>query len=1427
MKKKSLLIKINMIIIAVAMVLLPRLIVLGQENFASDYSQNEFSEDEGFDSGDANCICQSESGYIWIGTDSGLYRYDGSEFVLISLDRNTVGSVYSINCIYNTSNGELYVGTENYGLFMYDKGTFNRVKETYDMGISTVNDIYEDEEGALWLGTSQGIYMLASDGVTAISDEHINNANIGNISGYQNNIYAVANNDTLVTISDGENVHTKSKSKYGIDDINSLYVDEDGIRYYGSVGHTILKIQEDKKYELISTGNISGINNIVNNGDRIWILADDGVAYLNSDKTEIVPVTRLKFNESMSDMMVDYEGNYWFTSYRKGLLMLERSKFSNVSMKYGIEDSIVNCVMEYNNQLYIGTDDGLNIVGSDGKLVIKDELVRLLDGISIRDMYVDSNNNLWICTYRIYGVIKVNKSGAYKFYNRSESYLVSNTVNCITEMSDGSMAIGTENGISILKADKVVKNYTRIDGLNNSDVISLYENKEGILYAGTNGGGIYTISPDSYVRKMPVEDGVKFNIISAIAGGNNGVWIGTENGLYYQEGVVRQIAAVDSANSIYDIIIDDSGYMWIFGSKGISRYYENDLLSSTQPESISYTKNDGIISGITERSSNYITDNGIVYVCCDEGLCSFEPENEYKNDVAPKVRISSVFVDDKEYKFSDLDGKIDVPGNTSRITVKFSVLSYVNRANIVVKYYLKGFEKEERTISGTDVMEVEYTNLEGGSYEFVLSAENADGVSCDQNLTFVINKELGFWETNMAKAIIIIATLSFILIIILTIKGIAHTIKRKNEQVEELSKKNEEAEKSNQAKNDYVNYLSHEIRVPLNTILGVSEMVMRNAEKINDEQMPQYKALYDAGYEILGMVDGISRLSNLRDGSIELVCKEYAVSDVIEDLSNQFKSMVNRDLIELKVSIEDDIPNGLIGDVARIKELVTNIFARAASTTKEGYIRIDIDWRPCENADVELPESTDSGLSEGEKNNNTLWSASDNEDIYLDFKISDTGVGVKEERLTQLFDLDDSYEKADIGKFDISLGLAIAKQLVYLMDGEISADSTYGAGTTITFSIRQSVFDYSYVNYNLNRKKELARRYSNSRIWLPDVRVLIVDESELGLQVEKTLFDTYGLVCDTVTSGFDAIDKVMVNQYDIVFMDTVMPVMDGKDTVREIRNLEGEEYRKMPIIAMSVNTVDMSREEILTSGFNEVLVKPLELDEVEAVLRMFLSDDKIKEKTTDIAPDADVSQYFEAAKVLKKYISIEDALKMMGGSFDNFNKFLVNYKVQYEEETYMLRDYIDDDVRKFRNVIHNIKSSSGNICAFTIERKAANLESAINIGNMQYARENTREFVALMKDMFKAVDIYISEIIHEEKPVQKEQKDSINRGKLKELRAYLKACELEPVQSLIADIDSYEYGDIDTEFFNALKMTIDAMDYEGASEIIDQYLNSI
>lgn len=1370
------------------------------DEFSTDYTQTEYTEEDGFASGQANCICQSVSGYIWIGTDSGLYRYDGSEFILFSLDGETDGSNYCINKIITTASGKLYVGTENYGLYLYNNGVFERVLDTYNMGIANIKDMCEDMDGNIWLATSSGIFKLKADGgVEEVLSDSGKEYDVNAIASFENNIYAIGNNDTFINILDGTIVIKMNKTDYMLsDDLNSLYIAPDGTRYYGTMGHSILIIHYNGEHEIIGTGALSGINKIYNDGSRIFVLSDTGVAYLSGDGV-FNYMSELEINDSMSDMLMDYEGNYWFASGRKGLLFMGHSKFTNYTGTYKLGESIVNCITEYNNRIYIGTDEGLTIIDENGENVTESELINALSGISIRQLYVDSHNYLWICTYKIYGVIKLSPSGSYKYYNRGNSGLISNYVNCITELEDGSMAVGTESGISIIKNGTVSRNFSRSDGLDNTDIISLYQDETGVLYAGTNGFGMYGIDMNPGVDRISALEGLTSNVVFCITGGTNGLWIGTDNGLFYQEGVIRQISAIDPSYSIYDVIMDKDGYLWLIGSKGIQKYYENDLLSEAEPEGEFYTRYDGLGSAITDNSKNFITEDGLVYVCCEEGLYALDMDNIYVNEIPPKVRIASVTVDGVEYAFSDLDGHIRVSEDAGRISIKFSVLSYVNRSGIQVKYYLDGFENEPITLSGTDTMEAEYTNLEGGIYEFVIYAENSDGVECEEKLSFTIEKELNFIETPFAKVLIII-----IIIFTLTLLGIVSRImlksmRNKSEQVEKLSKKSARIEKSNQAKNDYVNYLSNEIRTPLNNILANCEMLIHTADGQEEKHLEKLSDMYENGYAILNMVDGINRLTKYQDGEIEPEKKEYALSDAIEDLLPEMEDKINHELVELKVSIEDDIPNGLVGDMPKLREIITSIYDRAVSTTKEGTISINIDWRQ--------PDTFENY-------------------IYLDVVIADTGVGIKEDRVNNLFDLYDSYDKEDMGQFDIRIKLATARELIKLMDGDVSVSSVYGAGTTVKFSIKQSVFNYEHVNFNSERIKELSLMDAKSRIWLPDVRVLIVDDTDATLQVAKILLDTYELKVDTANSGFEAIDKVMVSSYDMVFINSVMPVMDGADTLKEIRSLSGEEYNKLPVIAMASNIVDGSRDEILKEGFNEVIVKPIELSNLEYMFKLFLPADKIKEKTNDIEQYIRESRFKDDIRILTRYIAVENALKMMGGSFDAFNKFIISYKKEYESETDMLERYIDEDVRHFRSVIHDIKSSSGNIAAYSVERKAANLESAVNIGNMQYVRENIKDFVALMKDMFKDMDEYIARINADDEPTEKEFRENINRAKLKEMRSYMKDGDEKSVKALLSEIEKYEYPETDNEFLKALKMILADMDYQAGSEIIDQYLNS-
>ncbi len=1407
--------KILITTLALMLTFAPGLVVRANENFTCDYTQTNFDEDDGFESGEANCICQSESGYIWVGTDSGLYRYDGNQFKLFYLGEDNTDRTFKVTSLIYTSESVLYVGTENYGLFVYNSGVFSRVSAAMELGIATINQMYEDEDGILWLATAEGIYYYDGETISALESDALANAEISAIDGYDNFVYAIANNDTFVCIKNRGLSYTTDKTAYTEDDLTCLTIDQDGVIYLGTSGHYVIKVKGRATYQQLLAGSISGINKVAKLDGYLWVLADDGVSRINdsNDEASYATVTNLEFNDAMTDVICDFEGNYWLASYRHGLLLLEQSKFTNGSIKYAIDDTIVNCVTQFNGATYVGTDNGLYIINSDGSLDKEAEIYTMLSGKSIRDLYVDSKGKLWICTYRTYGVVCLSKNGNYNFYNKGASGVISNYVNCIIELADGSMAIGTESGVSILGEDGVVTaNYTKSSGMFNTDIVSLYQDDDGTLYAGSNGSGMYII--DLEKEKLSAAENISANYISAIIAGTNGAWIGTDNGLYYMEGSIRQISSIDTSNSISDLIMDQEGSLWIFGSKGIQVYYEVDLLSSSEPSCTSYTKGDGLISSITENSFNYISDDGKVYICCDEGLSILDTENTFTNDVAPQVRIATVTIDDVEYAFADLDGTITVPADASRLVVKFAVLSYVNRSNIAIKYYLEGFEDEARTLAGNEYLEAEYTNLAGGTYTFVLSATNCDGVECIQELSFQIVKEAKFYETNAFTVIVVLLFILLAAVVFMIMRYLIRLLISRTRQVESLSNKTEEAEKANRAKNDYVNYLNSEIRAPLNSIIALSEMLLRNGDSENQEELTQFATLNSAGVEILDMVEGISRLANIQDGAISLNEKQYAATDLIHNIELAFADIKRADQVKLKVSIEDDIPNGLMGDPAKIKEIITNIYERAVATTKEGYISLDVDWR-----------------------------RADDKHIFIDFVVADTGMGVKEERLTNFFTLGDSYDRTDVGNLDISIGVAIAYELILMMDGAAEVTSNYGAGTTVRFSIKQRVFDAKPVNYNAKRRQAEELRNSDSRLWFPDVRILLVDDQEISCHTGKVLLESYELICDTATSGFEAVDKIMLNDYDLIFVDEVMPVMDGADTVREIRGLEGDEYKNLPIIALSETGVDSTIDEILAKGFDDAIEKPMEVDDIERIFYSYLEAEKVKEKSNDIGKYISESRYKDQVDVLANSISVEDALKLLGGKFDTFNHYVESFKKDNQESFLRLGDYVDTDIRTYKNLIHQIRVNGANLGANGIVRKAGNLESAINIGNLEYAKDNTPELVSMLEDLFNDIGLYLSRIKGadgdvSESPTEVPSPDTqetsadatpvaVDTVKLRQIRAMFRDEKLAEGKATFAEMMEATYDAMDADFMAALSMTITSMDYAGACEIIDQYLNSI
>jgi len=378
-----------------------------------------------------------------------------------------------------------------------------------------------------------------------------------------------------------------------------------------------------------------------------------------------------------------------------------------------------------------------------------------------------------------------------------------------------------------------------------------------------------------------------------------------------------------------------------------------------------------------------------------------------------------------------------------------------------------------------------------------------------------------------------------------------------------------EANKANAAKSKFLAKMSHEIRTPMNAIIGMTELALReNAPSNVKEYILTAK---QAGTNLLSLINDILDFSRIESGKMKIVSSNYLFSSLINDVVNIIKMRIAESGLRFDIKIDSNIPNSLLGDETRIRQVLLNILNNAVKYTKKGFISLS---------------------ASGEATGNT---------VFLTIEIADSGSGIKPEDLGKLFG---EFVQVDMGSKKgvegTGLGLAIAKNLVKMMNGDLSIKSEYGKGSTFTVKLPQKIsvnelFD-SIKNDNLTIK-----------FTAPNAKVLVVDDIDANLKVVKGLMQPYKMQVDLCRGGAEAIEMVKANSYDLVFMDHMMPDMDGVEATKLIREAG---YAELPIIALTANAVSGVKEMFLKNGFNDFLSKPIDPVELNAVLEKWLPEER-------------------------------------------------------------------------------------------------------------------------------------------------------------------------------------------------------------------------
>ena len=577
------------------------------------------------------------------------------------------------------------------------------------------------------------------------------------------------------------------------------------------------------------------------------------------------------------------------------------------------------------------------------------------------------------------------------------------------------------------------------------------------------------------------------------------------------------------------------------------------------------------------------------------------------------------------------------------------------------------------------------------------------------NPTSISKKYVHVIILNIALFLLVMGVLFFM------ITAILKRSKKEREDREKLLLMSERALAASEAKSSFLSSMSHEIRTPINTVLGMNEMILREA---CDKNILEYSSNIDnAGRTLLSLINSILDFSKIEEGKMEIIPVEYDTVSVINNLVAAVSERAKEKGLEFYADIDKDLPARMVGDDVRLSQVIMNILTNAVKYTREGFIRLTI-----------KPKN---------KSGNSI-------ELYV--AVEDSGIGTMKEELPKLLE---SFERLDEVKNrsieGTGLGMAIVSNLLKMMDSKIEVQSEYGRGSLFFFSIRQEIADATPVGDYKKRPNISIKQNEAESFTAPEAQVLVVDDNEMNLEVAKNLLGLFKISPEVSCSGYDAIEKVKKDSYHIVLLDHMMPQMDGKETLKKMK--EGNYLAKeTKVIALTANAIAGAREDYLNAGFDDYLSKPIELEKLEGILRKWLPKHIIREalakekdtgddeelfefypfedhaekdsKTTDDGSSEEGTDFFGELEALG--IDTKAALMFCGEDPAFYKELLDSFVASCGEKKKELDDHFSKEAWKdFEIKIHALKSMSKTIGAMELSDMAFELEKAAEEENKE------------------------------------------------------------------------------------------------------------